>query len=133
MRSIEDVVCEDCGQILPEFFMVQDWVWRLIGNGEEFLCVSCLDKRARARLQRSLSIKDFKKKSQVNQLLFFGYRLAVRSLMKEIGEENWHSETKEQLQDGESAHDMACLAYSLCGEQEYLAMLERHGIQIKEE
>jgi hypothetical protein len=85
--------CEDCGQIFPEFFMVHDWVWRLIGNGDGVLCLPCLDERARVRQQRSLSIKDFKKRPQINQLIFFGYRLAVRSLMKEIGEENWHSET----------------------------------------
>lgn len=71
----KELHCKDCQQEFPEFYMIQNRLWKEIGVGKEVLCIRCLNLRCLHKTGRPLRIKDFKRHTPVNELLFFGYFL----------------------------------------------------------
>lgn len=56
---LADYVCGDCDyntHLGQEYYVVQDHIWELHGNGDGLLCIGCLERR----LGRQLTAADFK-------------------------------------------------------------------------
>jgi len=66
--------CQYCGEIYPEFFRVNNSIWKKIKMGGA-PCISCFSLQFQKTFRRKMLISDFVKNVKCNQLVFFGYKL----------------------------------------------------------